>query len=92
MSTRSHWLDPRPRLPGGPGRASLLVPAIVAFSICSGIVQVADFALAGARGTMRVSVTSPALSAEDSNANLDAAVMAADLVELPSASVEAISL
>jgi hypothetical protein len=92
MSTRSHWPDLGRRLPGGSGRASLLVSAIIAFSVCSGIVQVADFALAGSRGPMRVSVTSPALSAEDSNANLDAAVMAADLVELPSASVEAISL
>ncbi len=95
MSPHLHWLRIHRHLRDGHrrvGRALPLVLGIIGLSLCASVAQVVDFALAGSLVATQVSAAAPALSAEDANENFDAGVIAARFVEVPSASVEAISL
>ena len=95
MSPHLHWLRLHHHLREGHrrvGRALPLVLGIIGLSLFASAAQVVDFALAGSRVAIQASAGAPALSAEEANENFDAGVIAARLVEVPSASVEAISL
>ena len=75
------------------GLGLAFVLAIVALALFSSAAQVVDLAVSGPRVDVRVSqAAARALSEEDLSANSEVALIATSLVEVPSASVDAISL
>ena len=95
MSPLLHWPRFHGHRPGGQangGHSAAVVLGIIGLSLLASTAQVVGSAIAAPRVELRVSEAVAPLSDEDAAANVEAGVMAASLVELPPASVDAISL
>lgn len=95
MSPLPLWPRFHGHRPGGQAHGShpaAVVLGIIGLSLLASTAQVVGSASAGQRVELRVSEVVPPLPDEDAAANFDAGVMAASLVDLPPASVDAISL
>ena len=95
MSPLLHWPRFHGHRPGGQvngSRSAAVVLGIIGLSLLASTAQIVGSTVAAPRVEWRVSEAVAPLSDEDAAANFEAGVMAASLVDLPPASVDAISL